>query len=125
MRARRFRSWTRNLKSQDGTFLSFSDEAISFRANQNEVAVQRPDVLRVSSREGMSRGQHALIGLAVGAAAGAIWGATLNVEEFSQAGVLFGTTAGLGGIGAGVGAALPAGRPTIYRAERRQAQTAP
>ena len=31
----------------------------------------------------------------------------------------------IGGIGAGIGAAMPAGHPTIYRAERRKDQTAP
>ena len=36
-----------------------------------------------------------------------------------------GGNAGLGGIGAGIGAALPVSHPTIYRAERRQSATAP
>jgi len=58
------------LKSQTGTFVSVSDEAISLRVNQDEISVQRADVLRVSSSEGMGRGKHTLIGLAVGGVGG-------------------------------------------------------
>ena len=120
------------LKSQDGTFVSFSEDAISFRVNQNEVGVQRADVLRVSTREGIrSRGRHTLWGLGIGAAAGLGIGLGLGSaftetnEGLDNPGFLP-TFIGLGaGIGAGVGAALPAGHPTIYRAERRQGQTAP
>src|SRR3989338_9118247 len=59
------------LKSQNGTFVSFSDEAITFQAGKDAVTIQRPDVFRVSSQErGRSRGRNALIGLGIGTAGG-------------------------------------------------------
>ena len=119
------------LKSLQGTLLSFSDEAITFQAGKDVVAVQRADVFRVSSRErGRSRGRNALIGLAVGAAVGAgLSGAMLasgglDVSD-SPAALLAQGTISFGALGAGIAAALPPGHPTIYRAERPKDQTAP
>lgn len=40
------------MKSQDGKFLSVSEEAISFQVGQEEVTIERPDVLRVSTLRG-------------------------------------------------------------------------
>ena len=37
------------LKSQNGTFVSFSDEAITFQADKDQITIQRADVFRVSS----------------------------------------------------------------------------
>ena len=110
------------LKSQTGTFVSVSDEAISLRVNQDEISVQRADVLRVSSSEGMGRGKHTLIGLAVGGVGGLAVGLALGSlftepNEGLKDPAFLPAFIGLGaGIGAGIGAALPAGRPTIYRA---------
>jgi hypothetical protein len=117
------------LKSQNGTFLSVSDDAITFQLEQNEVAIQRVEVLRLSSREHLGRGKKTLIGLGIGAgigaATGAIVGASVNDSWFGP-GAYAGAFLVLGGAaGAGVGAFLPAGHPTIYRAERRQVQSVP
>ena len=113
------------LKSQTGTFVSVSDEAISLRVNQDEISVQRADVLRVSSSEGMGRGKHTLIGLAVGGVGGLAVGLALGSlftepNEGLKDPAFLPAFIGLGaGIGAGIGAALPTGRPTVYRAGRR------
>ena len=121
------------LKSQNGTFVAFSDDVITFQADKDEVAIQRADVLRVTSRERSKRKRNALIGLAVGAAAGAaalaapLAGNCCN-PDVGSAGVAIVVGAGAalaGGVGAAVGAAIPSGHPTIYRAERRKDQTAP
>ncbi|MBI2817265.1 MAG: hypothetical protein HYX72_10025, partial [Acidobacteria bacterium] len=56
------------LKSQNGTFIAVSDDALTFRVGKDHVTIQQADVFRVSSRErGRSRGGNTLIGLAVGA----------------------------------------------------------
>ncbi|MBI3896346.1 MAG: hypothetical protein HY313_10505 [Acidobacteria bacterium] len=119
------------LKSLNGTFVSVSEEAITFQTGKDAVTIQRGDVFRVSSRErGHSRGRNALLGLAIGAAAGAgLYGGVLaaqgGAEDIPPAALIAGGALLFGGVGAGVGAALPAGHPTIYRAERRKDQTAP
>ena len=119
-----------NLKSQDGTFVRVSDEAITFQVRQDEVTIQRADVFRVSSRERSKRGRNALIGLAIGGAIGVVVGIPVagRIRNATPGDMTWiaATLGGIvGGIGAGIGAALPAGQPTIYRAERRQTQTAP
>jgi hypothetical protein len=122
------------LKSYTGTFVGVSEEAISFQVGQDSVTVQRPDVLRVSSRERTRRGRNALIGLGIGAAAGVAVGiicAAMDPETGSEYGVTreYMIAAGggavlFGGVGAGVGAAFPS-YPTIYRSERRKDQSKP
>ena len=117
------------LKSQEGTFVSFAEEAISFRVNQDAVAVQRADVLRVSLRERSKRGRNALIGLAIGGAIGAVVGIPIarRIRNATPGDMTWiaATLGGIvGGIGAGIGATVPS-YPTLYRAERRQSQTAP
>ena len=121
------------LKSLKGTFVSFSDEAVTLQVGKDTVAVQRADVFRVSSQKGMGRGKHALVGLAIGAGAGLALGmascAYVTDQNKCKASDLAGLGAAeaalFGGIGAGVGALVPASHPTIYRAERRKDQTAP
>jgi len=63
-----------NLKVQNGTLLSVSEEAISFRTRKAEVNIARPDVLRVRSSGGSHRTRWTLIGMGMGAAAGAAIG---------------------------------------------------
>lgn len=111
-----------NLKSQDGTFTSVSDDALIFQVRDQQVVIQRASVLRVSSREHLGRGQKALIGLGIGALVGAVTGAAIVIgageNDFVGPGggaILLAVPFGL--IGAGIGAGLPAGHPTIYRAE--------
>ena len=115
------------LKSQNGIFVSVSDEAITFQAGKDAVTIQRADVFRVSSLEREhSRGRNALIGLGVGAAVGAliIEAAVANGEEVTPP-ALVGVSLMFGAIGGAIGVALPPGHPTIYRAERRKDTTAP
>jgi hypothetical protein len=66
-----------NLKSQNGTFIAFSDDAITYQMDQDAVTMQRDDVYRVSSLKSMSRTKHALIGLGIGAA----WGLAFNPRK--------------------------------------------
>jgi len=122
------------LKSQDGVFISLSDEAIIYRVGQQESTTERADVLRVSSREHMGRAKKAAIGLAVGAAAGAATLAIINEREQPRPCSFFCFTnaqaAGIGivlfaPVGAGVGALLPSGHSVIYRTARRQNQRQP
>lgn len=110
------------LKSFRGTFVSFSPEAISLHVGSDEVAVQRADVLRVTSRERNRRGRHALMGMAIGGgiftALGVLVTRACSNEGTCGAGTALGI-AGFGvGIGAGLGAASP-GYPTIYRTKKR------
>ena len=115
------------LKSLDGTFRSFSDEAVTFQVGQDEVTVQRPEVLRVTSLERARRGRNAAIGFVIGAGlTGALMAATATsrgLEDFPPAMIPVGIAA-YGAVGAGIGAIVPSHK-TIYRAERRKDQTAP
>ncbi len=109
-----------NLKKYKGTFLSFSEEAVSLRVGKDEVGVQRPNVFRVSAREHSKRLRNTLIGLGIGAAAGAVVGAVAVAGKPRQAGerrlsMVIGTLIG-SGVGTVVGAAFP-GYQTIYRAK--------
>lgn len=119
------------LKSQQGTFGGFSEEAITFRMKQDEVTIQRADVFRVSSRErGRTRGRNVLIGLAVGAGVGLGLGAAMYASggldiSGAETAAFVSAPLSIGLVGAGVGAMLPPGQPTIYRAERRNNQDTP
>jgi hypothetical protein len=121
-----------NLKKYKGTFLSFSDEAISLRVKRQEVGVQREDVFRVSLRGRPKRSTSALVGAAIGALAGVGVGALAATrygsgDPRSESFIVFlGTTIGAGA-GAGVGAAVPfvGGYRTIYRAKGKQVDTQP
>ncbi len=120
-----------NLKKLKGTFLSFSEEAISLRVKKQEVGVQREDVFRVSLREKSKRLRNALIGLAIGAGAG-VAAAEIFVRtdqpiarfrgEYRSIAYVVLVPVGLG-VGAAVGAAIP-GYQTIYRAEGKRGGTA-
>jgi hypothetical protein len=112
-------------------FLSVSDEAMTFRVEQDEVAIPRADVFRVTSREQTKRKRNALIGAAIGAGVGglaaALIGASLigevSDEEFVGGAVVPGVALGAGVFGV-LGAAVPSYQ-TIYRAERRQNSSVP
>jgi hypothetical protein len=121
-----------NLKSQNGTFIAFSEDAITYQMDQDAVTMQRDDVYRVSSLKSMSRTKHALIGLGIGAAWGLAFGiggcaeftdsSSCSGSDKAAAGATLGVA--FGGVGAGFGALKPTDRPIIYRAERRQTRTA-
>ncbi|MFQ5927403.1 MAG: hypothetical protein ACE5MH_08215 [Terriglobia bacterium] len=114
-----------NLKSLKGTFLSFSEEALSLRLKKEEVAVPREDVFRVSLREKPKRLRNALIGLAIGAGAGVAaaegWARAAADKSIDDARVIsYAVLVPVGlGAGAGLGAAIPGGYRTVYRAKRR------
>lgn len=122
-----------DLRSQNGTFVAYSDDAITYRIDQDAVTTQRHDVYRISSLKSMSRAKHALIGLGIGAAWGLAFGmgGCAEIVDASNCSgsdrVAVGATLGsvFGGVGAGFGALKPTDRPVIYRAERRQTQAAP
>ena len=113
------------MKSLNGTFLTVSDEVISIQVEGDEVAIQRPDVFRVTSREQNKRLRNALLGLGIGGAAGGVgmWLAVRIAQPISRFRGEYYDIAkwvflplGLG-VGAGIGAAIPS-HPTIYRAKR-------
>ena len=120
-----------NLKKYKGTFLSFSEEAISLRVKKQEVGVQREDVFRVSLRKKSKRLRNVLIGLAIGAGAGSALAVAENSRtcgdqplvscfDLDFGAITYAILVPVGGaVGAGIGAAFPPGYQTIYRAKRR------
>lgn len=118
------------LKSQNGTFVSVSEEAISFQVGSDLLTLSRAEVLRVSAPGHSKRRRNALIGAGIGAVFGGVLMALACRGNYYEGpcfrGIaVIGASAGSAGVGAGIGAVLPAGHPTIYRAERRKDQTAP
>lgn len=103
-----------SLKSTSGTWVSFSETGITLRAQGQETLIPRERVYRVSIR-GKNRKRNVLIGLAIGAGAGAGLGVATH-QVVREAGVIPGMAAAWGGIGAGIGALVPAAK-TVYRAE--------
>jgi hypothetical protein len=108
-----------SMKNHGGTFVALSDDLIILREKDSDVSVKRENVVRVSTTSGARRGEHAVIGLAVG---GAI-GAGIGAASFSKASYL-GKWRGVGALvgvaiaapsGAAIGACVPA-HATIYRA---------
>ena len=111
-------------KSQKGNFGGFSENAISLQVQNHEVVVQRPNVLRVSSREKNRRKRHILIGAVIGAAAmGAlsVGCQAIGSEGGNVAACVASEVAAGAAIGAGLGALAP-GYLTIYQARKVKAQ---
>ena len=106
-----------HLKSLDGTFLSVSEDALIYQVDDRPITIPKQNVLRVSSREHLGRGKKALLGYVIGLlVGGAVVEATDKPNE----------EAGLYALmGAGMGAALPSGHPTIYRPDRHPLPAAP
>ena len=99
-----------------GELQSVSDDSISINASSGQQSVPRGQVARLSVRKKGNRGRHALIGLVIGAGAGAVVGAASysSCNGFCiinpSRGALAGAGAAVGGLlGAGVGALLPSG----------------
>jgi hypothetical protein len=115
---RRIEVVDKKMKPVQGSFISYSQDAILLRVGQDQVSIPRAEVASVKDREKPSRARNALLGLAIGAAgglsAGAIAGMTYHEEGETGVFILVFTPIGAG-IGAGVGAALPAGQNTFYR----------
>lgn len=105
-----------SLRKTSGRFFRFSDADLTVRVANNDVNIARTQVYRVTI-VGKNRKRNTLLGLAAGGAAGVALGATLMERESGYGGAVAGTTVGFAGLGAGVGAMLPASK-TVYRAER-------
>ncbi len=106
-----------NSRSLNGTFLGFSEEAISLRVGVGEVAVPRANVLRVRLRQ-PKRLRNAAIGAAIGVGVGVAIAIPVSALEMATAfQVMLGPIVG-GSAGAGIGAAVPLGSRTIYKAKR-------
>jgi hypothetical protein len=109
-----------SMKSHGGTFVAVTDEAITLREKDSDVAVKRENVARVSTTSGARRGEHAVIGLVAGGLIGAGIGAAAagSGKDFIWSnrgvGALFGVLIGAPS-GAAIGACIPA-HTTIYRA---------
>jgi len=112
------------LKSLKGTFVSYSEEALTLRVRKDDVSLPRVDIHRVGFKGG-KRGRNTLIGLATGAGLGAGVGALGGklygeyVASFTVLGTLLGA-----GAGTAVGAAFPE-YTTVYRAEKLRRSTGP
>jgi hypothetical protein len=107
------------LKSIEGEFLGFSEEAIMLRQGKDEVVLPRPDVSRVTTRGGRLR--KSLINASIGALVGLVAGALSDYyddvdgsDSGANSGKLGAMALGIG-VGTGIGAAFP-GSQTIYRA---------
>jgi hypothetical protein len=102
-----------NSSKVEGKLLAIDAASISVRKGGQPQMVQRDAVFRV--RYADIRKRHTLLGLAIGAAAGAIILAA-SVDDFKEAGAAAGAILGTG-IGAAVGGALPIGEP-LYQMEK-------
>jgi len=106
-----------NLKKLTGTFVGFSEQEISVQSADGRMSVPRAEVFRVGVVR--SRSRNIGIGAAIGLGAGvAIGVAGLKSGEEAAQYSLLAIPFALG-VGAGVGAAMPPGYRTIYRAPKR------
>jgi hypothetical protein len=98
-------------------------DSLAINATTSQESLSRQDIQRVSLKRPGRRGRNTLIGLALGAGGGLIFGAVVDSREpnngggvFSNAGKLVFTPLGLL-VGTVVGVALPTGRwHDVYRA---------
>ena len=105
-----------SLKSTSCRFVRFSETDLKLNVEGKEVVLPREQVYRVSVT-GKNRKRNTLIALGAGAAAGLALGAALMERESGYGGAVAGSAVGIAGLGAGIGALLPASK-TVYRAER-------
>jgi len=110
-------------KAATGNFNAFSEDTISLLVGKDQISIPRANVLSVKNREGSHRRRNTLLGLAIGAAGGlaigAIQGAAYHEEGETPVFLMVWTPIGAGA-GAAVGAVLPAGQVTVYRAKARR-----
>lgn len=104
-----------------GDFVGYSEESISLRTKQEEITFSRTDVLSVRNRQHSHRGRNALIGLAAGAVGGVAVSAIASPNNDPEARTIITlvTMPIALGVGFGIGAALPSGTVTVYRAKKR------
>jgi hypothetical protein len=105
-----------NQKRVEGRFQFATESGITIRADR-EITVPKTEVVRVYRHGGHSRTTKALIGAAIGVAAGGILYGTVgdrfrNEGQDVSAGLWIG---GGAGIGAGIGALLGGHDQTLYR----------
>lgn len=105
-----------SLKTTSGKFVRFSDTEVTLNVENREVVIPRDQIHRLSVR-GKNRKRNTLIGVAIGAGLGATTAAGLHTLDNWRAGDTAGVVAGYAGIGALIGAAMPAAK-TVYKAER-------
>jgi hypothetical protein len=107
------------LKTAQGEFAGYSENAVSLGVGGNEISIPREQVFSVKNREKSHRRRNVLLGLAIGAAGGlaaaSVRGATYHEEGETSVFMLVYTPIGAG-IGAATGAVLPTGDATVYRA---------
>jgi hypothetical protein len=109
-----------SMKHHGGEFVSVTDEVITLQEKGSDISVRREDVARISTSSGARRGEHAVIGLLVGAGMGAGIGAAAGSRSKGWVGLSEGVGAlvgiAIGGTGGVIaGTAVPA-HTTIYRA---------
>jgi len=107
-------------KRIEGKFRGFSDSTISVAAGQ-VITLPKQDVVRVYRRPRINRVKRALIGAAIGVAAGALLTNTAgdrfrNEGQNPPAGLWIG---GAAGVGAGIGAISGGGYRTVYERSGR------
>jgi len=107
-----------------GHFLACSEEALSLREGKQEVGYRREEVVRVSLLGPPKRRKAALLGLAIGFAAGTViaaakWGGEEDFTAGAKARFILGIGGLVGGVaGANVGwAVAPSTKTVIYRAK--------
>jgi len=108
-----------NLRSWQGKLVSVSDQAMTIRQNEQEVAVERDKVLRVTDLEHSRWARNALLGSLIGMGMGAaLSGGSRGTREVH----VVTWTMWFGSLGAGVGALVPS-HPVIYRVASQPQQT--
>jgi|ERR1700678_970048 hypothetical protein len=108
-----------SLKRHGGEFLSVTDDVLALQEKGSDISVKREAVVRVSTGSGGRRGEHAVIGLVIAAAAGAAIGAASGsstgfLGRSRGIAALIGIAIGAP-VGATVGVCIPA-HTTVYRA---------
>ncbi len=103
-----------SLRSTTGKFVSRSETELTLSVDGKQVVIPRDRIHRVSIA-GKHRKRHVLIGLAIGAGIGAGIGIATN-QVLHDAKIIPIEASVLGGVGAGVGAIVPANEK-VYTAE--------
>jgi uncharacterized protein YcfJ len=108
-----------NQKRVEGQFESATDARITLRADR-EITLEKAEVVRVYRPARRGRVFGAVLGGAIGVAAGGVTDATLGQYFRNETGgTAKGLITALGGVaGAGIGAAVTGGYRTVYRRAR-------